>query len=342
MRQAAKDGTVEGALVLLTNFERFPERWQATGGWSGRSLHLRSAWEFLRYSRDADLVIVNCEVDLTMRLCLLYMLFPFLRRPLLGHDLILRRPSSLRSRLTAPIKKFLLSKVDHFTHHFHILDGYEKYYGIGPERSSYLPFKPNIRYRHSYKVDSDGEYILCFGRSERDYDTFFQAMERLAYPAVIPTPAFDKLREHASRFTRSLAELPANVKVVDDDGSAESLIRIIEGAKLVVLPIVSLTIAPSGIGTYLNAMLMGKCVITTGGPGTSDVLKEEALLVPPENPEALAQTIGRAWEDTALRQRTAEAGRRYSESCGGEPELQQRVLERALEKLIIPRRRPTF
>jgi len=325
----------QSALVVLTNFERFPERWQACG-MSGRAVHLKTAWEFLRHSREADLVIINCDVTLVMRLCLLYLLFPFWRRPVMGHDIVLRRPKSLRSRWTAPIKKLLLSRVDHFTHHFYILDGYQKHFGIGPERSSYLPSKPNIRYRYAYRVDSEGDYILCFGRSERDYDTFFKAMESVPYPAVIPPPDVGKLREHASRFTRSLDQLPATVKVIEDDGSSESLIRIIEGAKLVVLPIVSSTIAPSGIGTYLNAMLMGKCVITTGGPGTSDVLKDEALLVPPEDAEALASTIRRAWEDTELRRRTAEAGRLYSESCGGEPELRQRVLERALEKLIAP------
>ncbi len=340
MKGSAKHGKSTDSLLVLTNFERFPESWQAACGLSGRSAHLRTAWEFLQNSRTADLVIINCDVALVIRLSLLYILFPFLRRPLLAHDVVLRSPRSPRSKLTAPIKKFLLSKVDHFTHHFHILDGYQKFFGIGPDRSSYLPSKPNIRYRYSYRVGSEGEYILCFGRSERDYDTFFQAMESLPYPAVIPPPDFDKLREHGSRFSRSLAELPATVKVIDDDGSAESLIRIIEGAKLVVLPIVSSTIAPSGIGTYLNAMLMGKCVITTGGPGTSDVLTNEALLVPPENPEALAQAIRRGWEDSDLRQRTAEAGRRYAESCGGEPELRERVLERALEKLIFQKRSP--
>jgi hypothetical protein len=35
------------------------------------------------------------------------------------------------------------------------------------------------------------ECILCFGRPDRDYDTFFQAMEKLAdLPAVIPPPNF--------------------------------------------------------------------------------------------------------------------------------------------------------
>ena len=76
----------------------------------------------------------------------------------------------------------------------------------------------------------------------------------------------------------------------------ESLISIIEKAKLVVLPIVASRIAPSGIGTYLNAMLICKCVITSHGVATTDVLTGgEALLVEPEDPDALAAMIRRAW-----------------------------------------------
>src|SRR6266496_2847024 len=137
-----------------------------------------SAWEFLRHSRSADIIIINCDVSLTLKLAGLYLLFPFLRRPIMSHDIVLRKPLTARARWTLPLKRFLLSRVDHLSLHFHILDGYKKYFGIRPERVSYLPSKPNIRYRYDYKVGPDGEYILCFGRSERDYDTFFQEIGR--------------------------------------------------------------------------------------------------------------------------------------------------------------------
>lgn len=294
-----------------------------------------SAWQFLRHSSKADLIIINCDVSLAMKLSALYLVFPFLRRPILGHDIVLRKPAETSSKLVQAAKRFLLSRIDHFSLHFLILDGYKKYFRIRPERVSYLPSKPNIRYRYEYKVGPDGEYILCFGRSDRDYDTFFKAMEKLPdLPAVIPPPNFAAFQRHAARFTYDVNHLPANVRIIEDDGSVQSLIRIVEKAKLVVLPTVASRIAPSGIGTYLNAMLMGKCVIASEGVATSDVLLNgEALLVPPEDPDALARMIRRAWSDNELRERTAEAGRKYSEACGGEPELRQRVLDRAVEKL---------
>jgi glycosyltransferase involved in cell wall biosynthesis len=320
---------------LLTNFERFPENWRSTSGVTGTAVKVKTLGDILRNSRDADFVIINCDAALTLKLAAAYLLLPWLRRPVLSHDPVLRRPVTLHSRLVAPIKRFLFRRIDHFTLHFLILDGYQKYFGIGPERSSYQPSKPNIRYRQQYEVGPDGDYILCFGRSERDYDSFFAAMATLPYPAAIPQPNLAAMRTHGSRFTWSLDALPPNVQVLPDAGTDASLLRIIEKARLVVLPILGSRIAPSGISTYLNAMLMGKCVILTEGPAASDVLTNEVILVPAEDPVALAAAIRRAWEDDGLRLRTAEAGRLYSESCGGEPELRQRVLDRALERLPL-------
>jgi glycosyltransferase involved in cell wall biosynthesis len=321
-------------MLILTNFERFPQKWTASSGLTGEAVMLKRAWEFLRHSRRADLVIVNCDLPLILKLSALYLLFPHLRRPILGNDIVLHPPLDLRTKLTTLCTRWLLSRVDHFTHYFRLLDGYEKYFGIGPERSSYLKFKPNIRYRNTYRVDSEGTYVLCLGRSERDYDTFVRAVAKLPYPAAIPRPDPRMFHLHGSRLSFGLSGLPPNLTILEDDGSAESMIRIIEAAKLVALPILGGRISASGIGMYLNSMLMGKCVITTAGHGRSDVLEDEALFVPPEDPDALAVTIRRAWEDRDLRLRTAEAGRRYAESCGGEPELRQRVLDRAIERLV--------
>ena len=308
-------------------------------GVTGRAMVLRTAPEFFQHSREADLVIINVDIQLAMKLAVLYLLFPFRRRPILANDVLLRTPVTLKAKLTLPIKRFLFSRIDHFSLYAPTLDGYQKYFGIGPDRASYVRFKPNVRFRYEYKVGPDGDHVLCFGRSERDYDTFFSAMEKLPdVPAAIPPPNFEAFKKHTSRFSRGVNELPPNVRIVEDDGSMESLIRIIEDAKIVVLPMLAKKIAPAGIGTYLNAMVMGKCVITSHGVGTTDVLLEgEALLVPPEDPDGLAAMIRRVWEDRELRERTAEVGRKYAEACGGEQDLRQRVLDRALEKLAPQR-----
>ncbi len=317
-------------MLILTNFERFPETWNVASGETGQAKVVRTFSEFVKGSRSADLLIINCDVPLVLKLSGFFLLFPYFRKPIIAVDLVLRRPEhSKTGNLGRIVKTFLFARVDHFIHYFKDLSNYQRIFGIGPERSSFVPFKPNIRYRYEVQPNSEGEYVLCFGRSLRDYDTFFDAMENVAYPGAVPQPDFAALKKHDSRFTRNLSDLPKNVKLLEDDGSSGSLVKIIAGARIVVLPILKVSLL-AGIGTYLNAMYMRKCVIVSEGPGCSDVLSNQALFVPPENAQALADMIRRVWQDDQLREATAQAGYSYAFKLGGEPELRQRILENAI------------
>jgi glycosyltransferase involved in cell wall biosynthesis len=314
------------SLRILTNFDRFPADWTVSTGERGTARIAHRYEEFVPLLAGADLVLVNCDVGLVFKLCVHGVLFPWKHKPLVAVDLVLGRPETAAARAACMLKKGILRRVDLFINYFRHSGGYAKYYGITPARSSFIHFKPNLRYRFDIPADPGGDYVLCFGRSRRDYDTFFGAVDRLPYPAAIPRPDFAELRKHGSRFSYSLDRLPKTVSLLDDDGTAEAMIRIIQGARIVTLPIVPHNLL-AGVGVYLNAMLLGKCVIITEGAGASDVLTDEALFVPAGDPEKLAHSIERAWEDEALRLRIAENGHRHAVSLGGEPELFQRVLE---------------
>ena len=190
-----------------------------------------------------------------------------------------------------------------------------------------MPFKANLHFEPQPPADGSGEYILCFGRSLRDFDTFFDAVETLPYPAAIPEPNFEALNAHGARFARKLSALPRNVRLLPDTYTQDATKQILLAAKIVVLPILTSSLVASGIGSCHNAMAAGKCVIGTEGPGMSDVFQKEALAVPPEDPKALAEMIRRVWEDDDLRRRTALAGQQYASSQGGEPELYQRIID---------------
>jgi len=315
-------------MLIVTNFERFPAEWTSSTGQSGRGEIARTFDDFAKGAKRADLLIINCDVAIALRLCALFVLFPWRRKPIVAVDFVLRKPK--KSSDGTWLKRFLLGRIDLFIHYFNDIKGYQKYFGIGPKRSVFIPFKPNIRYRFDVTAESGGRYILCLGRSMRDYDTFFSAVEQLGWPAAIPPPDFGQMATHESRFSRTLNQLPANVTVLEDDGSSESMVRMLEQARLVVLPILKGSLCASGVSTYLNAMLMRKCVVLTDGPGASDVLTDQALICPSEDPKALAELIRRAWEDDDLRTRTADAGYRYALALGGEPELRQRVIDAAL------------
>jgi glycosyltransferase involved in cell wall biosynthesis len=316
---------------ILTNFARFPENW-ASSGHSGSARVVSNAAELLKNCFDADLLLVNGDVPAILMLSFVLSLFPFLKKRLVAVDLVLRKPKGLVSRTSAFIKKLLFARVDHFVNYFRDLDGYRRYYGIGPNRSSFVSFKPNIRGRLPFQAHPDGEYVLCFGRSLRNYDSFIDAVAALPYPAAIPAPNFELLRAHGSRFSYKLTDLPDSLKLLEDNGTPSSLIEFFEGARIVVIPILRDSLCASGIGTYLNAMLMGKCVIISEGPGVSDLLSDEAIIVPADDTAALIDAIRRAWEDRELREKVALSGQRFAESLGGEQDLLQRILDS-----VIPR-----
>ncbi|MGD0201586.1 MAG: glycosyltransferase [Bryobacteraceae bacterium] len=313
-------------MVILTNADGIPAAWIVASGERGTTIVAHSLGECLRQLRRCDVVLINSDPSLLFRLSAVLTALPFLRRPIVGSDIVLREPAGLWSRVTLPVRRFLLSRVDHFIHHFKDLSGYQRFFGIGPERSAFVPFKPNLRYHCDVPPNPDGEYVLCLGRSMRDFDTFLDAVERLPYPAAIARPDLTGLRAHGSRFTRPLDRLPKQVRLLGHDpNDYHSQVQLLSGARLVVVPLLKSCLVWAG--TTLNAMLLGKCVILTEGPATNGLFTDEVLKVPPEDPCALAEVIDRAWRDKELRERTAAAGYRYAFELGGEPELAARLLD---------------
>jgi glycosyltransferase involved in cell wall biosynthesis len=318
---------LEKPMRIVTNFARFPQTWEAENGLRGETTTAATAGEFWRFRGEETIWLVNCDTKLTLQLGALKMFAPA-GVSLIVVDLVLRAPTTWRHRIQLPVKRQLLAHVDHFIHYFRDLSGYERVFGISAARSSFTPFKVNLVDRYEVNREDDGgEYVLCLGRSMRDFDTFFDALERLPYPAAITKPDNALFAQHGARFTRDLSKLPSNVRVIDDDGSDESMMRVIKNAKMVVLPVLKASMVASGISTALNAMILGKCIIGSEGPGMSDVFQGEVLVAPPENAGALAEVIRRAWEDDALRSRTAANGFQYARQVGGEPQLYQRIID---------------
>lgn len=312
-------------MILLSNV-RFGARWRSPSGVEGEARFARGVGDYLRQARACDVVLVDSSPGTVMRLLLAFRLLPWLRRPLIASDMQLRKPRSDWERAKVALQRRLLAHVDHFFHLFPDLSGYEKYFGVGPDRSTFVPFKPNLRDHVQLGPNPEGEYVLAYGFSLRDFDTFFAAVEQLPYPAAIVRPDITRLRLHHSRFTRPLDLLPPQVRLLDHDpASYASQVEVLMGARIVVVPMLKDCLQMSG--SIYNAMLMGKCVIVTEGPASRGLVTDQALTVPPENPAALAAVIRRAWEDDALRLRTAARGYELAFSLGGAADYRGRLLD---------------
>ena len=322
------------SLRLVTDFDNSPERLVLETGEEVRLIRATGMSEIIAALPGADAVVINGTIPLVFKLVLYFLVFPWKRRPIVAVDLVLRAPRSLKQRIALVFKRFLLSRVDHFIHYFKDLRGYQAHYGIGPDRSAYVPFKVNIWKTAASSLPVEEAYVFTIGISQRDYGTFIEAISKLSYPAAMPEFSFSRFENRPPDFAWTAANLPANLELLADTGSAEDLVRNLARAKVVVIPTLGSSLCASGISTCLDAMYLGKCVIISEGPGASDLLRSgQAILVKAEDPEALRSAIQEAWENRELRERVAETGQRYALSLGGEKELLERVLRKTAELL---------
>lgn len=311
-------------MLIITNYwASFPKTWTASTGLSGTSVtEAYTLGECLKYRDRQDAVfLINCNPKLLYQLAAVFSFMPGQHRPLVSVDLVLRRPYRALDYVSVHVKRFLLRRVDHHILFFKDLSGYKKYYGIGPDRSSFVPFKASLPIAPYSAAMSDGEYVLCYGRSQRDWNTFFDAMKWVPYPgATSPLSLPEKLLERRNQW-------PENLRLLEDENTPEAQVRILSSAKLVILPILRSNVAASGLSVCFNAMGLGKCVIGSEGPAFTDMFSDQVLLVPPGDAKALAEMIRRAWEDDELRRTTAKRGYEYAVKAGGRDELYQRVID---------------
>ena len=270
-----------------------------------------------------DAILLNQPGGYLFGLCALRTLLPSGGSRLVVFDIIMARPGpGMAGRIAAALKRLLLKRVHMFLLHVKDPGGLDTFYGIAPARSRFVPFKVNGLGSTGGLEAADRGYVLAPGKSQRDYPTFREAMAGLPYRALILMPDSGRESErHGTAFEGR--DLPPNVEIVHDDGSAASWARQLAGARLVALPIRPEAISAAGNSTYLQAMALGKCVVMSDCPGARGIVEDgrHALIVPPGDPVALRDAIRRAWEDDDLRRRLAAEGRAYALSLGGEERL---------------------
>lgn len=298
----------------------------ADGSW-------RDTLHIFRAAGDAQAVVLNIGSIAVLKLCLLRLLWPFTRWKLISVDILLARPVTPRQRFMAFAKRLLLRQVDLFILYFHDLADYERLYGIGPGRTQFVPFKSNSweRLPPAAQLANDGEYIFTAGRTMRDLQTFVAAMRLLPHPAVLMHLQGENLDAHGTRVP--VESLPPNVRLLEHDGNRISWIERMRRAKVVVIPILPATISSSGIGTCIDAMAMRKCVVITEGQSTHGLISDQAIVVPAQDPVAMAEAVRRAWQDDAFRIAMGDRARRHAESLAGAERLHRDVARVTAEYL---------
>jgi glycosyltransferase involved in cell wall biosynthesis len=266
-----------------------------------------------------DAVLIDGANRGLLLLCAVKKVLFWIRCPILASDLILNRPQGVGGHIKFWIRRWLLQEIDVFVLYYRDTRELQRVFSIPSSKVVYVPFKPNTLDSLLRLTPVEGDFFLAPGRSNRDLKTLFAAFEGLPYTCKV-LARWSELELHGTSI--SGLERPANVELVSDDGSLDSWNDWIAKSLAVVIPIQPGRLSPAGIGTYLVAMALGKCVIITEGPATRQMLSEEmAVLVPPLDVNALRSAIAHVGENREVRDEIARRGKAYALSLGGEARL---------------------
>lgn len=282
---------------------------------------LMCAWKYRNY----DYVIINGSgIDLFI-LALFKAIYPMQRVKIISLDLLLPQPLLFGDAIKCLVRRLLLARVHSFILYYKNTKGIEYYYNIPREKFRYIPFKINNSEKVLNCETKDAGYVFCGGKTRRDFDTLIEAVRGLNIPLRIVTMDNAAIAEHGSFLDES--NMPDNVEVIKLDGSFEPFIKQMAEAKLVVLPLKP-HICGTGIGVYIMAMALKKCVIISDGVSVDGVLDDGmAIIVPPCDPIALRKAVEKAYHDDKYRNKYEENGYRYAISLGGEECLNESIMK---------------
>jgi glycosyltransferase involved in cell wall biosynthesis len=163
------------------------------------------------------------------------------------------------------------------------------------------------------------KYLLFFGRFQlhKGFHTLAQALPRVlehypdAHAVLVGRDMKSILAPSMADFARAQCGNYAERLLLLDKLPHSQLYPVIAGAHLVVLPSLIENLSNAG----LEAMGLGKVLIGTTGTSFEELISDGAtgFLVPPDNPEALAQKIISSWTHPKLREIGAAARQRILE-----------------------------
>ena len=276
------------------------------------------------HARQFDYILMNGAPRILLHLCFWKLIMPFSRCRIIALDVLFSQPRSGLDRVKTFVRGRLLRRAHRILVYYRDTRGLQQTFGLPAALFDYVPFKINQFEVVTATRPTDEGYIFCGGKTRRDFKTLIEAVTGLDIPVkIVTTPNSDIIR-HGS-FLDENAVLPPNVEVVRLDGSGPPFVRLMAASRLVVLPLKP-DISGVGIGVYIMAMALRKCVVISAGASVDGVLTPDlACIVPPGNPAALRAALVELWANDEKRRRIADCAHAYATELGDESTLAQSV-----------------
>ncbi|MFQ3633007.1 glycosyltransferase [Roseiflexus sp.] len=157
-------------------------------------------------------------------------------------------------------------------------------WGIDPAKVCFVPYMYSLTKEEMQGYVEPGAYVFAGGNSFRDYEPLVEAAR------MMPEQHF----VFATRKLKGHPNLPRNVQA--GQVPTDEYVRLLRGARVVVVPLRMGTYRASGQQTYLNAMALKKPVIVSDALGVRSYVRhgENGLVVcatPESYVEALRWTL---------------------------------------------------
>jgi glycosyltransferase involved in cell wall biosynthesis len=295
----------------LTGFYQVRETgwdvWISDARWTASSAGLRRKlarfielpnWQTLRDFRQADIIVVKDSFSV-----LLTTMARLFGKKIVYLDTMFAIPSRWWPRASI---RFSLAHADAIVA-FSASQArlWSETFGIGLQKFTAAPYCVDTRF---YTLEqpwqrSQPPYLLSVGRDlGRDFDTLIDAAEVAGIDVKLVTLPY-LLSERARRSRR--------VEVLERLSYPE-LFRLYAQASLAVVPLKHGITYPSGIRATLEPMALGIPTIASRTPVLEEYFTDgdDIVLVPPEDPEALAGTLRNLIGDADRLQRLGEHGQR--------------------------------
>jgi len=196
----------------------------------------------------------------------------------------------------------------------------------GPLRGQvrFVPWPHTLTPEQLAEPTSEGGRVFAGGNSLRDYGTLIRAAGSLHAPVDIATNTLTDAQRK---------EVPANVTVaLLAQSDYDAYMR---AASVVVVPLAVRPDRSSGQTTYVNAMARGKALVVTDTPGVRDYIEDgrTGLIIPREDPDAMAAAVTRLLADDDLRHAIGARAREHTLATNGLTHYAGRLLALADEFL---------
>lgn len=203
------------------------------------------------------------------------------------------------------------------------------YHGYDPEMFKSL--QPDPSFRQEFRLPQDASIVALPARLQRwkGQESFIRAIPLVlarfpnAHFLVVGGSLFGLEHDFKGFLERLAGDLGVGAHV-HFTGHRQDVHRILAASDV----FVHASIHPEpGANALIEAMAMGKAIVATNIGCVPELLgeSEAGFLIPPEDPPAMAQAIGRFLADAALRRRLGEAAQRRAQERFSAPVMTRKI-----------------